>query len=151
MAVCAMSAARLRDGAQLVGYTPTTALHPGNCPASETFYDQSVGAIPKDTMVAVKDFNYRRSHAILAMLKIQYGRIREALCHLGDVLSMNSVEGFHNESRWPQGLNVIEVEERRRLVCEFFFNYTRTHRVDVKADISMSSVGRFTSSTCTCR
>jgi hypothetical protein len=68
-----------------------------------------------DTLQAT-DFEYRRAKTVMAMLCIQYGRIKESLCHLGDVITINASEGFYNEARWPHGLNAIEVEERRRLV-----------------------------------
>lgn len=113
MAVCAMSSARLRDGA-VIPFLPPLDPH---CPPSEVFYAASTRSIPKDLLQA-GDFDYKRAKALLGMLCIQYGRVVETKLHLGELSTMFSLEGFHHESKWPTGLNAIEVEERRRLVRE---------------------------------
>jgi hypothetical protein len=82
---------------------------------SDQFYDASVRAVPTDLALAT-DFNYKRAKSILAMLGIQYGYNRTLCSHLGDYVTICGIDGFHNESRWPQGLNAIEIQERRRLV-----------------------------------
>lgn len=111
MAVCAISSARQRDGAQIPHFTNPIP----DIPPSEVFYRAACNAIPKDLLKAT-DFDYKRAKSLLTMLCIQYGRVTEVKLHLGEVNTMCSLEGFHNESRWPSGLNPIEVEERRRLV-----------------------------------
>lgn len=111
MAVCAMSSARIRDGAIIPFLSP---LDP-HCPPSEVFYAASMRSIPKDLLEA-GDFDFKRAKALLTMLCIQYGRVVEVKLHLGELSTMFSLESFHQESKWPSGLNAIEVEERRRLV-----------------------------------
>lgn len=140
MAVCALSAARLRDGAaaQIIQNPPTSSLPSTSSSSSsfspslssvldidlhaagelsEHFYEASVQSIPIDLALAT-DFNYKRAKAILAMLAIQYGYSRTLCSHLGDYITICGIDGFHTESRWPAGLNAIEIQERRRLVSQ---------------------------------
>lgn len=112
MAVCAMSSARQTDGANIPNFSNDTT---PEIPPSQIFYNASVNAIPRDLLRAA-DFDYKRAKALLTMMCIQYGRVTEVKLHLGELCTMCSLEGFHSESRWPPGLNAIEVEERRRLV-----------------------------------
>ena len=112
MAVCAMSSARQTDGANIPNFGKDSN---SEVPPSQIFYNASVNSIPKDLLRAA-DFDYKRAKALLTMMCIQYGRVTEVKLHLGELCTMCSLEGFHSESRWPPGLNAIEVEERRRLV-----------------------------------
>ena len=106
-----MSSARQRDGARIPHF-----INPiPEIPPSEIFYNAACKAIPKDLLKAM-DFDYKRAKSLLTMVCLQYGRVVEVKLHLGELNTMCSLEGFHNESRWPSGLNPIEVEERRRLV-----------------------------------
>jgi hypothetical protein len=115
MAACAMTAARIRDGA--IDRFP----NPPNFPVqaavslSEYFYQAAVKAIPGDLSVATH-FNYKRAKALLCATAIQLGYARTFSAHLGDYITMCSIDGFHCESRWPTGLSQIEIQERRRLV-----------------------------------
>lgn len=112
-----MSSARQRDGAKIPNFD--TSLR-SDIPPSQVFYNAAVNAFPKD-LLAATDFDYKRAKALLTMISIQYGRVVEVKLHLGELCTMCSLEGFHSESRWPPGLNAIEVEERRRLVSEGVF------------------------------
>jgi hypothetical protein len=112
MAMCALISARLRDGASLHDTDfPTIS---NNGPRSEDFYNAAVGAIPRDLSLAI-DFHYKRAKTHLALLCIQYGEVRHMHTHLGDYHTMNAIDGFHNEARWPAELDEIEKQERRRL------------------------------------
>ena len=122
MAVCAMSSARQRDGAKIPNFD--TNLNP-DIPPSQIFYNAAVNAFPKGNLLEASDFDYKRAKALLTMISIQYGRVTEVKLHLGELCTMCSLEGFHSESRWPAGLNAIEVEERRRLVSGVCLQCTR--------------------------
>lgn len=106
MAVCAITSARMRDG---VG-TPL----PPDAPLSEAFFDAALSAFPAD-LTAATDFDYKRAKAILAILSLQYGQVRQLSVHLGDYMTMCAADGFHNENRWPPNLPVTEIQERRRV------------------------------------
>ncbi|WWD18151.1 hypothetical protein CI109_102600 [Kwoniella shandongensis] len=119
MAVCAITSARIRAGACPTLYQPASSsssshLSTHHHPSSETFYHASIASFPTDITRAT-DFNYKRMKVILALLSVQYADIASANAHIGDYLTMCAIDGFHNESRWPAGLNEIEVQERRRL------------------------------------
>ncbi|ORY24688.1 hypothetical protein BCR39DRAFT_566546 [Naematelia encephala] len=113
MAVCAMSSARVRDGAHPV-LMPTM-------PSSETFYRATLDAFPTNLSEA-PEFDYKRTKALLALVCIQNGHVREMLQHAGDYTTLCTLEGFHIEGRWPPGLDEIQVQERRRLFWAAYQN-----------------------------
>lgn len=134
MALCALTSARLRDGAclpnhsqvdprlnessPLYGYVGRPSADPeykNHSAASEDFYLAACEAIPRDPTRAT-DFNYKRAKTHLALLCIQYGDVRQLMVHLHDYLTASALDGFHLESRWPVGLTEIEIQERRRMV-----------------------------------
>lgn len=117
MAVCAISAARIRDGAGGASESrdiksPDT---PPEAPASELFYDAAKRAFPSN-LANAPEFDYKRAKVLLAMLCIQYGHVRELTTNLGDYMSLCATDGFHNEARWPPNLRETELQERRRVV-----------------------------------
>jgi hypothetical protein len=115
MAACAMSSARIRDGA--IDRFPNPPIFPVQAAVSlsEFFYQAAVKAIPGDLSVATH-FNYKRAKALLCATAIQLGYARTFNTHLGDYITMCSIDGFHCEVRWPAGLTQIDIQERRRLV-----------------------------------
>lgn len=123
MAVCAIAAARLRDGADTMtdsngaNLLPTL---PPSAPASEVFYHASMRAVPHDLSLATA-FDYKRAKVILAMNCVQYGNVKQLATNLGDYMTMCAADGFHNEGRWPGNLTEMEVQERRRLVSNDIF------------------------------
>lgn len=116
MAACAMASARIRDGA--FDRFPNPPVFPIETAVglSEEFYRAAIRAIPVDLSVAT-EFNYKKAKALLCAVAIQFGYARTFSAHLGDYITMCSIDGFHHEHRWPSGLSAIETQERRRLVC----------------------------------
>lgn len=111
MAVCAIVAARLRNGATfLLGGTPFIPIT-----ASERFYQAASDHFPHDLSEA-RAFDYKRAKALLAILCIQYGLVAEHLTHLGEYQVLGTNDGFHDEARWPQELSEAELQEWRRVV-----------------------------------
>ncbi|WVR05631.1 hypothetical protein IAU60_002653 [Kwoniella sp. DSM 27419] len=108
MSMCALTAARLRDGA------PQSTRSPSHTPTSETFYHSAIASFPVD-LTRAGHFDYKRAKTLLAMLCVQYSQTGGAMRHLGDYLTLSAIDGFHNEARWPAGLSEAEVQERRRL------------------------------------
>ena len=114
MAVCALTSARIRDGALLQGsWDP--ALFPAS--ASEEFFLAARDTIPQNLSDA-KGLDYMRAAALLALVGIQDGRSETMHQYLGLYHSLVAMDGLHDETRWPKGLGVMEIEERRRLVRE---------------------------------
>lgn len=131
MSVCAITAARVRDGAGTVNNSISL---PSSCPPSEAFYDAAIRAFPSDLSQAL-EFDYKRAKALLAMICVQYGHVRQLTAHIGDYITLCSIDGFHNESRWPPNLPETEIQERRRL---FWGAYT----IDVYASCTWGLIVR---------
>ena len=113
MAMCALASARTRDGALYSNrWNPKYYAEP----ASEVFAAAAEDAIPKD-LTTVHNLDYLRACALLAIISIQYGQINGMLMHLGVYHTMTTVNGLYDEIHWPAGIGLVEIEERRRLVC----------------------------------
>jgi hypothetical protein len=125
MAMCAITSARMRDGASYLAEAGVKAHLPADTPSSEAFYEAATRTFPADLSQA-SEFDYKRAKVILAMLCIQFGNVRQLTTHLGDYMTLCSIDNFHLEARWPANLPETEVQERRRL---FWGAYT----VDVYA------------------
>lgn len=111
MAVCALVASRIRDGAVT---NPRWDLDALGHPAPEVFYREAQRQLTDLGMTTKLDV--LRAHAILAITAIQNGSIREMRWHLGTYQSLVALDGLHDEANWPSGIGFIEREERRRLV-----------------------------------
>ncbi|KAJ3529500.1 hypothetical protein NM208_g9727 [Fusarium decemcellulare] len=66
------------------------------------------------------DINCLRAHAILAITAIQNGKIRDLHWHLGIYHTLVAMDGLHDESNWPQSIDIVEREERRRLFWSIY-------------------------------
>lgn len=115
MAMCAITSARMRDGSSYLQDAGVKAQLPADAPTSEAFYDAATRTFPADLSMA-HEFDYKRAKVILAMICIQFGQVRQLTTHLGDYMTLCSIDNFHLESRWPGNIPETEVQERRRLV-----------------------------------
>ena len=113
MAVCALVSARVRDQAL---FNPTWDIRELSEVQSETFHDVAIQACADMDLEKTQNLDTLRACALLALTAIQYGRIREMQAHLGKYHAFVAVDGLHDESNWPQGIGIVETEERRRLV-----------------------------------
>ncbi|EIW72836.1 hypothetical protein TREMEDRAFT_26656 [Tremella mesenterica DSM 1558] len=138
--MCAMTLARLRDGASMPTAQALTPEDVHDGPSSEDFYHASLQAMPSDLTLCT-DFNFKRAKAVQAVITIQYGQVRALLGHLGDYTTMVSVDGFHNEARWPQNLTEPEIQERRRLFWSLY-------QLDVYSAITWGGMVRQRESQC---
>ncbi|KLT45607.1 hypothetical protein CC85DRAFT_240399 [Cutaneotrichosporon oleaginosum] len=134
MAMCAITSARMRDGASYLAEAGVKAHLTADTPSSEAFYEAATRTFPADLSQA-SEFDYKRAKVILAMLCIQFGNVRQLTTHLGDYMTLCSNDNFHLEARWPSNLPETEVQERRRL---FWGAYT----VDVYAATTFGGVVR---------
>ena len=112
MAVCALSSARANDNAMSSASQDVSEL--SQVP-SKVFYQASIDALPKSDIPS-PSFNVMRTYAMLSLIAIQYGDNRGMQGFLGKYHAMVAMDGLHDEKNWPQGLGIIELEERRRLV-----------------------------------
>ena len=131
LAACALAAARARDGA--TGDRPKPVETPDV--SSEIFFRAAQDAIPKDLSEAL-GLGYMRACALLSITAIQYGQIQTMHQFMGTYNSISAMQGFHDESHWPQDITVVEREERRRL---FWSVYTLDIYISVVFDAMMKS------------
>lgn len=110
MAACALAAARARDGAIGESYAFRQSLEK----SSEVFFAAAQDAIWKD-LGRAQGLGYMRACCLLALTSIQYGQIQSMHQYMGIYHSLSAMQHFHDESKWPSGISVVEREERRRL------------------------------------
>lgn len=143
-AACALSSARIRDGAFDQCPKPIPLPRETAVDLTEEFYQAAVRAIPADLSVAYS-FSFKRAKALLCSVAIQYGYARTFCAHLGDYITMCGIDGFHNEARWPAGLTEIDIQERRRLVSLLRISRsTGWPTAGLKANPDFGSSGRCT-------
>lgn len=115
MAVCALVSARARDGAVFNPRWDTQSLQEVE---SEVFYSEAALQSAEDGLTP--DHNLMRAHALLAICAIQHGKTREMHQHLGRYHTLVAMDALHDEANWPQGMGIIETEERRRLFWSIY-------------------------------
>lgn len=111
MAMCALVSGRIRDGSVTNPLWDVEALR---YPAPDVFYTEAgrqLIDVGFDTNLDVL-----RAHAVLSIAAIQNGRIRDMHQHICTYHALVAMDGLHDESNWPQNIDVVEKEERRRLV-----------------------------------
>lgn len=113
MALCALTAARVRDGAIINMTTKTSTLladvHPD-------IYLAAAEAVYPLKLVDADSFDYLRASGLLAALAIQNGKPNFMHQHMGNYFTLVTLHGMNDETRWPPDIGEIEREERRRLV-----------------------------------
>lgn len=113
MVVCALAAARVRDGA-VTNLSPTISALLADA-RSEVFHAAAEAAFPSK-LVEAQEFEYLRASGLLAILAIQNGQPEFMHQHLGNYMTLVALQGVHDEARWPSGISGVERQERRRLV-----------------------------------
>lgn len=118
MAMCALTSARIRDGAL---YSKNWTFEALQEPSSETFFEAARKAMPDSApLTHTFDFGYTRACALLALVSIQYGKSNQMNYWSGMYHTYISVGRFHDEDQWPQVLDPVEVEERRRVFWSMY-------------------------------
>ncbi|KAK6008324.1 hypothetical protein QM012_000227 [Aureobasidium pullulans] len=114
--MCALSSARVRDGALYTGKWDANLL---KSPSSEELFQAARQAIPADAALS-QDFDYMRAYALLAITSIQYGDTPRMNYYLGLYHSFVAVGMLQDENNWPAGIGHVEIEERRRLFWSMY-------------------------------
>ena len=132
MAACALTSARVRDGAitddrKLLKY--------GLEQQSEIFYSGAACAILKDFNKA-QGLGYLRACGLLAVTALQYGQIASMHQYLGHFCTLSAMQQFHDEDQWPQNITMTEREESRRL-------YWSMYNLDIWAGVVFNGVLKF--------
>lgn len=111
MALCALVSGRIRDGSVTNPKWDLESLHKIQ---PELFYDEAKKQLLE--LATESNIHILRAHAILAIAAIQNGKTRDMHHHLGSYHTLVAMDGLHNEANWPRNIDVVEREERRRLV-----------------------------------
>ena len=114
MAICALSSARVRDGALFLGRWDAEHF---KSPTSESFFAAVRETMPQD-LGAMRGLDWMRTCALMALYGIQVGSIEITHQYLGLYHSLVSMDNLHEEKNWPKS-GVVETELRRRLVSRF--------------------------------
>ena len=116
MALCALSSARVRDGALYTDRWDRSTLQNPSC---EYFLKAAADAIPSNAPLS-QEFDYMRAYALLAITSIQLGDPRKMNYYLCLYHGFTAVGSLHDERNWPQGIGFVEVELRRRLFWSIY-------------------------------
>jgi hypothetical protein len=112
MAMCALSSARVRDGAL---YSNRWNSRSFTEPNSDTFFVAAERALPKDSSAA-DELDYLRATAFLTLSALQNNQTKKMHYYLGFYGMLVKCGLLHDEKYWKISMNMIEKEERRRLV-----------------------------------
>lgn len=120
MAACAITSARLRDGALRSTMSGSQQL-PDVLP--ETYYCAAEETLPKD-LLHCRDFDHLRGFALMAIASIQDTQIAAMKKYIGQYFTILAINQWHDEACWPQDLQPGEIEERRRVVSPLQLCYS---------------------------
>lgn len=113
MSLCALASARVRDGALFTNRWNVKMLSE---PPSDVFFAAAENALPKDT-TAAEELDYLRACAFLTLAALQNREVTKMHYYLGYYGMLVKCRMLHDEKYWSSPLNIIQKEERRRLVC----------------------------------
>lgn len=136
MAVCALSSARVRDGALFPGRWEPEYFQ---TPPSELFFAAAKDSIPQD-LSAMQGLDWLRTCGLLALYGIQVGKINVMHQYLGLYHSLIDMDGLHDEKNWPKGIGIVETELRRRHVRSLHFPMIRLLTVIVLVYVCPRSI-----------
>lgn len=124
MALCALTSARIRDGAY-VGQIPDS-LRKSEI-SSEIFFTAAKESLNRDYRL-MNNFDYIRACTFLSVASIQYGHSTDVQQYLGKAWTLAAMQRFYDEKHWPTTLDDAEREIYRRV-------YWCTYTLDVYSAI----------------
>jgi Fungal specific transcription factor domain/Fungal Zn(2)-Cys(6) binuclear cluster domain len=81
---------------------------------SNMYYSEAISKIPAHAIES-QDLDYLRSFGLLALHSLRSGNPGDFHRYLGLYHALVAQNGFHDESRWPRGISMCDVDDRRRL------------------------------------
>ncbi|KAL1296565.1 hypothetical protein AAFC00_000064 [Neodothiora populina] len=123
MAVCALTSARVRDGAYP---SPVSDALRKPEASSEIFFTAAKDSMSKDysRISQTSAVEYIRTCTLLSLTCIQYGRSADVQQYLGNAFTLAAMHRFYDERSWPQDLDDATKEIYRRV-------YWSTYMLDV--------------------
>jgi hypothetical protein len=110
MAICAVSSQTASSNAVF----DHTLLQGPRLPDSEQYFIEAVSKIPT-RIEQTQDLDYLRAFGLLAVYALQRGSQSDLHRYLGHYHALVAQHSFHDENRWPQSLNMSDIDDRRRL------------------------------------
>lgn len=113
MAMCAVSALRIKHGAVLNERRVPDDLNP------RLYFDETLQALPENVN-EFEEFESLQATGLACLTALHYSD--GPLLHqiLGLYHAVVAEHGFSDEKRWPRGLSEIDIEERRRLFWHMY-------------------------------
>ncbi|THX63288.1 hypothetical protein D6C97_05671 [Aureobasidium pullulans] len=111
MAMCALSSARIRDGA-IPSRMPEAVRNPEA--SSEIFFAAAKSVFSAD-LDKLRGVDYIRACTLLSLTSIQYGQSLDVQQYQGLAMTLIAMQRFYDEKYWPSGLDDSQKETYRRL------------------------------------
>lgn len=128
MAMCALSAHRIKSGASL---TPRKV--PDNFDP-KLYLGEALLAIPEN-LGDIRDFQALQAISLVCLAALHSNNVPVLHKYLGLYHAALAEQGFCDEKRWPRDISTIEKEERRRL-------FWHMYRLEVHTSLVMGHVVR---------
>ena len=96
MAACAITSARLRDGALR---SSASGSHKSLEVIPETYYCAAEDVLPGD-LLHCRDFDHLRGYALLAVASIQDAQIAAMQKYIGQYFTVLAINKWHDEACW---------------------------------------------------
>ncbi|THW84777.1 hypothetical protein D6D15_08594 [Aureobasidium pullulans] len=110
MAMCALSSARIRDGA-IPSRMPEAVRNPEA--SSEIFFAAAKSVFSAD-LDKLRGADYIRACTLLSLTSIQYGQSLDVQQYQGLAMTLIAMQRFYDEKYWPSGLDDSQKETYRR-------------------------------------
>lgn len=122
MAICALTSARIRDGAVMPG---RWGAHHFDDLTPKLFADAARKVTDMDVNSETMcdcGLDTMRTLALLALYSLQNGSLREMRAYLYTYRIIVEEDQLYDEENWPQGISIVDIEMRRRLVSYNFLD-----------------------------
>jgi len=138
MAACALTSARIRDGAY-AGHISDDLQRPES--SSEIFFTAACESLDIDS-AKTGTIDYIRSCALLALACIQYGQSVDVQQYLGKAFTVAAMHKFYDEKYWPTNLDESQKEMYRRVYWCVYAGCLFGYRMELLSAISRSPLLR---------
>lgn len=119
MALCALTMARIRDGAVL-SKNSSLAVSLDKQIEVHVLYNVAASSMPNNDVNSGGNADVLKCCALLALASLQETNIRGMKMYLGYYHMFAQVHCLTDEGNWPDDLTSVEVEERRRLFWSMY-------------------------------
>ncbi|RAH83165.1 hypothetical protein BO86DRAFT_426937, partial [Aspergillus japonicus CBS 114.51] len=130
MAVCALAAGRVHGCLAVSTDLTLTGFEAREL--SLRCYAAAVGAIPLDVTIIDDYCQAMKASALLASACLQNGDMAKLVAHMTNYFCLSTIHKFDREAFWPNDLNEIQRQERRRL---FWCVYQQERYLSINFDL----------------